>query len=254
MNITEQTMRAFAELPSVRRGPLNSELNPEYTREHFILSMTHSNLLFALHRAREARELAFSYRGFKVGSSIAALTRKGAQLDFLPGINGKPDEDSELNMHAEQLALRTAEAFRTDMVSIVAVVGETQNDKQSGNEMHTLHPCGLCRDKLANHPMIDKDATLIVSALPDFKKIEVATVSGLMAYHDDENPDKSGVTLFDYSDVDLELFKPYQPPESGVIRIEDDDRANEEEKLWVSTMGAYLFRYRMSLLRPELES
>ncbi|MDB5162801.1 MAG: hypothetical protein JWN28_408 [Candidatus Saccharibacteria bacterium] len=245
MDITEKMERAFAELPGVRVGPYYSQIHNEYNREDFLRSIIAPNVLVALHRARQAQELAVSYRDFNVGAAAVALTRHNAGFQILPGINAKTNEEGPLNMHAEQLALRTAKTHNADMISIVAVVGNTQPDQQSGHEMHTLHPCGKCRTKLFEEPLIDNDATLIFSALPDLQTIEVATVNGLLAYHNDEDPDPSGVTLFQFPD--LELFKPFIPPENGVVRLEDNQRTDEEERIWGATIGHYVLQHQLRL-------
>ncbi len=243
--ITENMERAFAELPSIRTGPYYSELYDEYDYGSFLRSMIAPNVLFALHKARKAQELAVSYRDFKVGSAIVGLSRRNAGFLMSPGINAKTNEDGPLNMHAEQLALRTAEAMGADMLSIVAVVGETQTDQQSGHEMHTLHPCGLCRGKLAVHPMIDNNATLIFSAIPDLRTIEAGTVNDLLAYHDDENPDKSRITLFEFPD--LEMLTPFVPPADGIVRLADNQKNNEEERLWNGSIGRFLLEHQLRL-------
>jgi cytidine deaminase len=252
MDITEKMERAFAELPGVRVGPYYSHVHNEYNREHFLRSMIAPNVLVALHRAREAQELAVSYRDFNVGAAAVALTHQNAGFQILPGINAKTNEDGPLNMHAEQLALRTAKAIKADMVSIVAVVGETQADQQSGHEMHTLHPCGKCRTKLADDPMIDNDATLIFSALPSLRTIEVGTVNSLLAYHEDNEPDQSGVTLFEFPD--LELLQPFTPPVHGVVRLEDNERTDEEERIWVNTIGHYVLQHQLRLQQNSIGS
>jgi len=243
-DITEKMERAFAELPDVRRGPFYSRLHPEYTRGDFLRSIIAPNVLVALHQARRARELAVSYRDFTVGAAAVGISFRNAGFQIMPGINAKTNEDGPLNMHAEQLALRTARAQGADMISIIAVVGETQSDKQSGNHMHTLHPCGLCRSVLAEDPMIDNEATLIFSALPDLRTIEATTIKGLHDYHADD-PDKSGVTLFELPQ--MELLTPFTPDPSGVVRLEDNERAFEEDRLWNASIGRYLLEHQLSV-------
>lgn len=254
MDITEKMERAFAELPGVRVGPYHSRIHNEYSRDDFLRSIIAPNVLAALHKARAARELAVSYRDFTVGAAIVALTSRNAGFQILPGINAKPDEESSLNMHAEQLALRTAKSVGANLVSIVAVVGETQADQQSGHEMHTLHPCGKCRTKLADDPMVDNDATLIFSALPDLRTIEVSTIKGFQAYHNEEDPDASGVTLFQLPDLDL--LKPFEPPKDAeALVLEDTDRAIEEDRLWTASIGQYVLNHQLQLqARPAIES
>jgi cytidine deaminase len=247
-DITEQMERAFAELPDIRRGPYYSQLHERYDRGHFLRSMIPANVLVALHRAREAQELAVSYRGFKVGAAVVGISWDQAGFQIMPGINAKTNQDGPLNMHAEQLALRTARHTGADAISLITVVGETQDDQQSGHRMHTLHPCGLCRGILGDDPMVDPDATLVFSALPDLRTIEAGTINDLKAYHDTEHPDYSRITLFELPDMDL--LKPFEAPADGVIRLEDTKKNIIEDRLWLSSIGRFLIEHQRRVQNP----
>ena len=245
MDITQKLEHGFAGIEAVRSGPFNSHLHNEYDRQDMLRSIIAPNVLVALHKARMARELAVSYRNFNVGASVVALTKQKAGFHILPGFNVKTNADGPVNVHAEQSALTTAQSVNADMVSIVAVVGETQADQQSGHEMHTLHPCGMCRTQLESSPLVDNDATLIFSALPDLRTIEVSTVNGLHNYHNNTQPDRSGVTLFELPD--LELLKPFITPRSGIIRLDDSERLVDEDRIWGSSIGAYVIEHQIRL-------
>lgn len=219
--------------------------------QHFYLSMHPANILRALHRARDARNIAVSYRDFTVGATTIALSKSPSQFQILAGINAKDAENTPLNMHAEQLALRKAQSYGADMISVIAVVGETQPDQQSGHEMHTLHPCGKCRTKLADSPLIDNDATLIFTALPSLRKIEISTVHSLKAYHESKDPDKSGVTLLEFPE--MEILTPYVPSKNGVVLLQDSESLVQEDRLWAEVVGGYIIKHQ-SDKRPELHS
>ncbi len=230
-DINHELQETIAVLPTVDTYPFQSSLNPEYSAEHLLLSQTGSNILFALNKARRARELAVSYRGFKVGASVMGLKTNPSKLRFMTGVNIKPEEGSVVNVHAEQLALHKLEKDEFDMVSMVVVVGETQPDQQSGKDMHTLHPCGLCRAKLLDSDIIDPDLTLVVCALPDFKTIEIASLNALKAFH--ESGDDSGLTRFTFEE-DMEILSP--PPE-GPVHLIDTPQSLHEQRVWDEVIG-----------------
>lgn len=245
-DVTQQTYRAFSGLPNTRTPELNSVLNERYDRTHFALSITPAAVLLALFRAREAREYAVSWRDFKVGAAIVALSQDApSRLQILTGINIKPDENSELNGHAEQMALCMASDRAFDAVSIVAVVGETQNDQQSGLGMATLHPCGKCRSFMDDSPPIKQD-TLIVSALPSLQTIEVSTLDGLHRYHASDSKDTSGVVRFDYGD--MSILKPYDLKGLTDLSSMDTEETRAEENTWNVTIGSYILNHRLKIL------
>lgn len=247
-NVTERTYAAFSRLPRTDSYPFRSRVTPEYDRNHLILSITPASLLFALHRAREARELAVSYRDFNVGAAIVALGLGGpASYQVLTGINIKPDETSQLNGHAEQMAIYKANDRDFNAVSIVAIVGETQPDQQSGNHMHTLHPCGLCRDFMGEHPMIDDEATLFVTALPDLRTIELTNLAGLRRYHEDPELEANRIPCFKLPE--LKMLEPFQPLDQRPIVLDDSPETLAEERVWDGSVGAFTTQWRLKHLQ-----
>lgn len=250
-NITQKLQRAMRRLPLIEGPRTSSFLHPEYSDPYVSLSLTHSNLLRALHVARQARDEAVSYRNFNVGAAAVALKYRPSRLSFLSGINAKPDEDSELNMHAEQLAIQKAIDREDTAISMLVVVGDTQPDKQSGHEMHTLHPCGLCRDVMDASPLIDNEATLIVSAIPSFQTIEVYSLNALKKYHaKGDDRDESLLTRFDFPA--LELFEPVvHDKDQEVIYLEDTNEIRKDEAVWDNSVGLFLLQRRMQLLLQE---
>ena len=243
IDVTQGMLELLSRLPKTDTHSFRSVITAEYTKEHIALSLTPANLLLALHRAREAQELAISYRGFKVGAAIVGLAFNPANFQIMTGVNVKPDEVSSMNVHAEQVALQKMRDRQFDVASMVVVVGNTQPDKQSGSNMPTLHPCGLCRSVMLQDPLIDKDATLIVSALPDFSKIELYNLASLYDFH--ESHDASGIYRIDMPH--LSLFDPVMTS-STPYTLEDTNETIAEERLWNETAGAYLTQRRMTLL------
>jgi hypothetical protein len=106
VNVTQGMQELLSRLPRTDTHPFRSVITPEYTKEHIALSLTPGNLLLALHRAREAQELAVSYRDFKVGAAIVGLAFQPSNFQIMTGVNVKPDEESNMNVHAEQVALQ----------------------------------------------------------------------------------------------------------------------------------------------------
>ncbi len=244
-NVTLAMQEALSRLPRTDSHAFRSRLNPLYDNSHAGLSITPGNALFALHRAREAQELAVSYRNFKVGAAITALSIGTPNFQIVTGINVKPDQVSEMNVHAEQAALQKVDDRGFTSVSMVAVVGETQNDSQSNKEMKTLHPCGLCRGVLSHHPAIHPENTLILSALPTLRTIEAYSLNALQNYHNNHDP--SGIAIFEFPD--MEILKPFVPASEAVQSL--DELADNSEEVWDNTIGVFLHNWRMRVLNSE---
>jgi cytidine deaminase len=243
-DVTKGMEKLLSRLPRTDTHEFHSVLNPIYQREYVALSLTPGNLLLSLHRAREAYELAVSYRDFKVGAAVTGLVFRPSGLQIVTGVNVKPDEESSMNVHAEQVALQKSRDRRFDIASMVVVVGNTQSDTQSGAEMPTLHPCGLCRNVMDNDPLIDNKATLIASALPDFSKIELYNLESLHAFH--ESHDISGITQLDIPYLPT-LFDPVKDVGSAHILV-DTPQTIADERTWNETAGLFLTKRRLELL------
>lgn len=243
VNVTQGMQELLSRLPKTDTHAFRSRLTPEYTKEHIALSLTPGNLLLALLRAKEAYELAVSYRDFKVGAAIVGLAFNPSNFQIMTGVNVKPDEESSMNVHAEQVALQKTRDRHFDVASMVVVVGNTQSDKQSGNEMPTLHPCGLCRGVMFDDPLVDNEASLIASALPDFSKIELYNLNTLRQFH--ESHDKTA--MHELTLPHLSLFDPV-PEQSAPIILKDTPETLADEKVWNATAGNYLLQRRMEIL------
>ncbi len=235
---TEKIENLLSRLQYTDSRPSFSVLHPEYTAEDVSLSITPANVLRALHHAREARDLAVSYRNFNVGAAVFALRNIPASTQIITGANIKPDKDSSVNVHAEQSAIKRARQAGYTAISIIAVVGETQNDQQSGHEMCTLHPCGLCRAMLKNSPLIDNDLTLVATALPDLRTIELSSITKLDQYHEAHQFD--AITRLDIPD--LGLLKPVAT--GGLIHLVDSDELIEEDRTWHGLIDDHLLPLR----------
>ncbi len=245
-DLTQQTMELLSRLPRIDTREFNSQLHPVYDQTHVGLSITPANILFALHRAREARALAVSYRNFNVGAALIALSIGSPRFQVLSGVNVKPDAESAMNVHAEQVALQKFHDREYSAVSIVAVVGETQNDQQSGQETPTLHPCGLCREVMANHVGIHNEHTLIVSALPNLRTIEAYSLASLSRFH--TSGDRSGIKLFKFPE--LEILKPLNLNASNdPVNVSALDDGGEVE--WNDSIGLFSLEWRQKLLNGE---
>lgn len=151
-----------------------------------------NNVLPLLIKARESYLQAASYRNFRVGVTVVGMASDSLTLHIIHGCNIKPQPESgPINEHAEQLELAKAVELGVYRIPILALIGDLQDDTQSGLFQHTLHPCGLCRDKLAASPLIDEN-TLFVSATYDLRHVEWYSLTGLRQYHD--NNDASMIT------------------------------------------------------------
>lgn len=184
---------------------------------------------------REYQDKAVSYRGFNVAAGVVALN--GLRIGRFYGNNVKVDDTDLINIHAEDIATGKAADENYRAVSVVSVIGPTQEDHGSGMHTRTLHPCGRCRDRLEDHPLISRD-TLFVTANPDFKIIEFASLEAIKALHEEEDP--SGVTTFELHES-AELFTPLAELEARaeITEAEDDE--------WQETVGVYLSRRYVDL-------
>lgn len=223
---TEKLQNTISRLPLTDSGEGYSVLHTSFSEQQVEWELNPCNILTALHLAADARGLAASYRDFNVGAAVLALKPEVARKQFLTGINAKPEPETEVNIHAEQLAIQKARDRGFTAIRIVAVIGETQNDTQSGHEMCTLHPCGLCRAAMEHSPLIDNDKTLIVTALPSLRTLEFSNIQSLKKYH--EEKDFTAITRIDMPDLDILAPVAF----GGPIRLNDSDENRNEERIW----------------------
>ncbi len=190
-------------------------------------------VLSLLVQTAEFRKIAkSSYRNFHV--SAGAMAIKGARIGRVLGYNIKLDETDLVNIHAEDLVLAKASDYGFDKISVLAVIGPTQEDHASGRHTPTLHPCGRCRERLRESPLISDD-TLIVTAKPDFTAIELATLGDIEKVH--ETNDSSGIESYSFG-ATPQVFSPLpQPDEHGHIRPSEHEVDDTD---WQSTVGRFL--------------
>lgn len=202
-----------------------------HTFERFQLSDLVLQLLLD---TSEFRERAMSYRNFSVAAGAWCLDypRYGRTL----GYNIKFDETDKVNIHAEDLVVEKAQDAGFRQVSVLCVIGPAQEDHASGKQTETLHPCGRCRGRLGLSSLVS-DKTLIVTARPDFKVIQLAELSAIVAEH--EEGDASGITTFPF-ETTPEILRPREWVDTGSaepIRVEEIDSSDYD-----STIGQFLIQ------------
>jgi cytidine deaminase len=171
----------------------------------------------------EFRNRAQSYRGFGVGAGAWAVAA-GQRFGRVLGYNIKIDETDAVNIHGEDLVVAKAEECGYDEISVLAVVAPTQEDHASGVCAPTLGPCGRCRPMLAKHRLIT-ERTLLATATPDFKAIELTTLEGLQRRHDHD--DSSDITTFLFDETPP-VFGPLPKPNSrGNLVLKDLEDVDE---------------------------
>lgn len=174
--------------------------------------------------ARIALAQAVSYRRFDVAASATAIAPDGRVGRFL-GYNVKVDPSDTVNIHAEDLVREKARRRGYGKIATLVVVGEPQRDTQSGKESATLHPCGRCRDRMQDDPLIDKNA-LIVTSTPEMQTIEFGGLDDYIASQ------QQGITTL-HSAHFPERLDHFQPLlEAGthvVIGEESIDQRHEDE-------------------------
>jgi cytidine deaminase len=245
-NMNQEVQELISRLPLTDSPRFHPSMRHANERMRAILSLTPGNLLFTMQKARDAFPLAKSYRDFKVGAAVVGIE---PAYQFLTGVNLKPEEDSVVNIHAEQLAMQKARDRGYSAIRTIVVVGNTQTDTQSGHEMHTLHPCGLCRDVMEHDPMVDNEVTLIASTTPDFLTLELYNLHGLKAFH--ETGSEEGIARFTFEDLP-HLFDPIpklKPGEAFDLGVFETPEAREQERVWDAKVGAFLLQRRSQLLR-----
>lgn len=134
--------------------------------------------------AERARELAQSYRNFKVGA--AALLVCEGEWHLAYGANFKSNaDDRRFNTHAEQVALANVQDSGNTTCRVLAVVGDLQPDPDSDIKTPTLHPCRQCRGAIKKSPLVTPETT-IVMAQPGLLVIQYGQIDDYIELHDGE--------------------------------------------------------------------
>lgn len=188
----------------------------------------------------EFRERAASYRDFSVAAGAWCIGSGGLYGRTL-GYNVKLDETDLVNIHAEDQVVAKAEQAGFGAISVLAIIGPPQEDHASGKLTETLHPCGRCRGRLGESPLVSKD-TLIVTAQPDFTVIQFASLSAIIAAHQGEpNP---GITTFTFPETPA-ILQPRDFPSEWELasgRVEPRTVPEIDSRDFDSTIGMYLLQ------------
>ena len=190
-----------------------------------VRSLQHADTaLRALLVAREAAlGQAVSWRSFNVGALAVGVSLNG-MVSWNTGYNLKPSETSDVNIHAEDIALAKINRTPTNAVALLALSGLPLEDRESGVKPKTLHPCQQCRTMLEEHSSFDHSVP-IVSATPDGTAISYGTLRDYQAFHQGET-DALKVIEFESG---LSLFAPLPIPGDTVTLA---DNIPKDEKLW----------------------
>lgn len=190
------------------------------------------NLGRILLAAEQARELADSWRGFKVGAAAFVMyfneQSSSWRYELVHGANAKPAEDNTINVHAEHTLMTKAleSALPGEVVSVpfVCVIGDLQPDQQTGFSSPTLHPCGVCREAFMQPDTPIGPQTMFVTASADMRNFEWYSLMALIALH--SQGDSSGIGAYEFQSPPLALtFDPASIVKEGIARLsllEDD--------------------------------
>jgi cytidine deaminase len=151
------------------------------------LARFEASTLYLLTTAREiARHAAVSYRGFVVGCAVWAFRThteyREERWKVFRGANFKAHV-AWSTVCAEQVAVHSARCAGYDRIIGVVVVGEPQQDSESGRVSPTLHPCGKCRRTFESLPEVDQATRIVTAHLEEDGVIEEFTFRQLAAFH-----------------------------------------------------------------------
>lgn len=205
--------------------------------------------------AEEAKPFADSWRGFEVGAAAAAMCfgAGGTRSWFLHGANVKPQEKSEVNVHAEhtimiKAARRHAKLPDTNLfIPTLAVVGDLQNDQQSKQKLEVLHPCGICREAFKDPESPIDNRTLFVMANPSFTVVEWTNTEGLHLLHRFEDDSLIGHAEFSQRPT---VLKPASPNHRGIVdpSMYDSSEVHESEQEFDTKVRRPVQQYVQSIL------
>jgi cytidine deaminase len=152
---------------------------PPETRDARLAIGALTNLVHAATRASRIAEQAISWRNYNVGSTAIMVNFDTGKMGYIGGCNIKPSEgDSNLNIHAEQMAI--SKGRRGDLTTVVglSVFADPNNFDANPTSRPTLAPCGRCIDMFAEIPEI-VDTTLILGTNQNFDTCELYTFGEL---------------------------------------------------------------------------
>ena len=156
------------------------------------LDRFHSALEPLYWQAVRVRNIARSYRNFRVGCAVYAYREDAGTLQgrwrVFYGMNTKVDETSR-PVCAEPIAIQAAYSAGCSEILGIIVVGEPQLDIHSKLECPTLHPCHECRVFMKNHPIIPRHVRIftalppVESDPPEGKWNELQTLNQILRLH-----------------------------------------------------------------------
>ena len=189
------------------------------------------NIGLVLSQAERARDMARSYRNFRVGAAgLAGYYGAGTPLsiEVLLGANAKPVSGSDIiNIHAEHEVMIQAMERRLPQqeatIPLFAVVGDLQPDQQTGLETPTLHPCGVCRDAFLEDETPITPDSICVTANPTFTEFEWFSVRSLIAHHEGVDGVRRGGASFSSRPLALSFDLPQRGDEPFDLAELDTD-------------------------------
>lgn len=148
---------------------------PVETRDARLAIGALTNLVNAATRASNKAEQALSWRNYNVGSTSIMVNFDTGMMGYLDGCNIKPSAgDSDLNIHAEQMAISKGRRAGLTKAVGIAVFADPNNADANPAERPTLAPCGRCTDMFSVIPEIE-DTTLILGTNQNFTTCELYT-------------------------------------------------------------------------------
>jgi cytidine deaminase len=135
---------------------------PIETRDARLAIGAMTNLVNAATRASSKVRQALSWRGYNVGATAIMVNFDTGMMGYLDGCNVKPSPgDSELNIHAEQMAISKGRRAGLTKVVGLSVFADPDNADANPTNRPTLAPCGRCTEMFTDIPEIN-DTTLIL--------------------------------------------------------------------------------------------
>lgn len=193
----------------------------------------------------EFRSRAASYRSFDVAAG-ALCKGEGTRFGRVLGHNVKLDDTDYVNIHAEDLVTTKARDAELGDIAVLAVVGPVQEDHASGALMDTLHPCGRCRDRLLESPLVS-DATLFVMARPDFTVIQLGSLTDIRGAH---NGGGNNLATFRYLNTPP-ILRPRTIPDEWNSRMEPVVVEEIDSQDYDLTVGHFLLQRYAQMQREE---
>lgn len=161
-----------------------------------------TGLVFAANRARNAAAWAQSWRDYRVGATAAMVNFETGAIGYMDGHNVKPGPDSEINLHAEQIAVAKGRRNGLNRLIGIAVYADPDNDDANPQHYATLRPCKRCIGMLDLAPEAD-ERTLVLGTNPDLSICELYTFGRLLY----EQPTGFSIGPFSLkSDADLDHY------------------------------------------------